>query len=148
MTFITEKIRGAVTTAAVAERPLMDLNWTWIATAAICAFFVGAREYEQMFGWKAGMDSYSGEFQTYWMPVLYIFATLELIAFLGLVFYLFRTRDLDVAKVEPREELRGFSTCSGGFCFTVSLFIGAPTTSANKRQPGIRRLSAISPSRR
>jgi len=54
MTFITEKIRGAVTTAAVAERPLMDLKWTWIATAAICAFFVGAREYEQMFGWKAG----------------------------------------------------------------------------------------------
>jgi len=106
MTFITEKIRAAVTTAAAAERPLMDLKWTWIGTAAICAFFIGVREYEQMFGWKAGMDSYSGEFQTYWMPVLYIFTTLELIAFLGLVFYLFRTRDLDVAKVEPREELR------------------------------------------
>ena len=70
-----------------------------MATAALCAFFIGVREYEQMFGWKAGMDSYSGEFQTYWMPVLYIFTTLELIAFLGLVFYLFRTRDLDVAKV-------------------------------------------------
>jgi len=75
MTFITEKIRGAVSTAAVAERPLVDLKWTWIATAAICAFFIGAREYEQMFGWKAGMDSYSGEFQTYWMPILYIFTT-------------------------------------------------------------------------
>jgi len=60
MTFITEKIRGAVTTAAAAERPLIDLKWTWIATVAICAFFIGVREYEQMFGWKAGMDSYSG----------------------------------------------------------------------------------------
>ena len=106
MTFITEKIRAAVTTAAAAERPLMDLKWTWIGTAAICAFFVGVREYEQMFGWKAGMDSYSGEFQTYWMPILYVLGTVELIAFLALVFYLWRTRDLDVANVAPREELR------------------------------------------
>ena len=45
MTFITEKIRGAVTTAAATERPLMDLKWTWIGTAAVCAFFVGVREY-------------------------------------------------------------------------------------------------------
>ena len=56
MTFITEKIRAAVTTAAAAERPLIDLKWTWIATVAICAFFIGVREYEQMFGWKAGME--------------------------------------------------------------------------------------------
>ena len=126
MTFITEKIRGAVSTAAVAERPLVDLKWTWIATAAICAFFIGAREYEQMFGWKAGMDSYSGEFQTYWMPILYIFTTLELIAFLGLVFYLFKTRDLDVAKVEPREELRRIFHLLGWILlYGIALYWGA-----------------------
>ena len=124
MTFITEKIRGAVTTAAAADR--IDLKWTWIATAALCAFFIGVREYEQMFGWKAGMEPYSGEFQTYWMPVLYIFTTLELIAFLGLVFYLFRTRDLDVAKVEPREELRRIFYLLGWILlYGIALYWGA-----------------------
>ena len=72
----------------------------------MCAFFVCVRAYEQMFGLKAGMDSYAGEFQTYWMPVLYIFGTVELISFLALISYLWKTRDLDVANVQPREELR------------------------------------------
>ena len=107
MSFITDIIpEQAVATTASADRPLVDLKFTWIAAATMCAFFVCVRAYEQMFGLKAGMDSYSGEFQTYWMLVLYIFGTVELISFLALISYLWKTRDLDVANVEPREELR------------------------------------------
>jgi methane/ammonia monooxygenase subunit C len=108
MTFIIEKIRGAVTTAATttAERPLIDLKRTWIATAVLCAFYVGLRVYEQYFHWTAGIDAFSNEFQLYWVSLLYVATMAELIFFLCLVAYLLKTRDLDVAKVEPREEVR------------------------------------------
>ena len=40
------------------------------------------------------------------MTLLYILGTVELVSFLALVTYLWRTRDLEVANVAPREELR------------------------------------------
>ena len=87
MTFIIEKIRGAVTTAATttAERPLIDLKRTWIATAVLCAFYVGLRVYEQYFHWTAGIDAFSNEFQLYWVSLLYVATMAELIFFLCLV---------------------------------------------------------------
>ena len=107
MSFLTNIMqeRTAANTAS-AERPLVDLKLTCIAAATICAFFIGVRIYEQFFHRTAGIDAFSDEFQLYWVTVLYIASMAELICFLALVVYLWKTRDLDVAKVEPREEMR------------------------------------------
>jgi len=55
------------------------------------------------FGWYAGLDSFAPEFTTYWMTILYIEEPVELISFLALVGWMWKTRDKDVANVQPRE---------------------------------------------
>ena len=50
--------------------------------------------YEQFFHWTAGIDAFSNEFQLYWVALLYIATMAELIVFLCLVAYLWKTRDL------------------------------------------------------
>src|ERR1019366_6353678 len=92
--------------AAVAEAPLLDGRLSIFATAAIRTFYVGVRIYEQVFGWYAGLDSFAPEFTTYWMTILYIEEPVELISFLALVGWMWKTRDKDVANVQPREEMR------------------------------------------
>ncbi|HUI22643.1 MAG TPA: methane monooxygenase/ammonia monooxygenase subunit C [Methylocella sp.] len=107
MSFITAVLKRREEAAATSlERPIVDLKGAMIATAVLCAFFIGVRTYEQFFHRTAGIDAFSDEFQLYWVSVLYIASMAELICFLALVVYLWKTRDLDVAKVEPREELR------------------------------------------
>jgi methane/ammonia monooxygenase subunit C len=127
MTFMTDlRPENAAASSASASRPLVDLKFTWIATAAICAFFVCARGYEQMFGVSTGMDSFSAEFQMSWMLVLYIFTTAEAIAFLAVIYYIWKTRDLDVANVEPREETRRvFHLLGWLFVYGAAFYWGA-----------------------
>lgn len=107
MSYITAFFPRKTDVAATAgERPLVDLNKTLIAVAALCAFYIGARIYQQFFHRTGGIDAFSDEFQLYWVSVLSTASVIELICFLALAAYLWKTRDLDVAKVEPREEIR------------------------------------------
>jgi methane/ammonia monooxygenase subunit C len=92
--------------AAVAEAPLFNGRPLIIAMLAICTFYIGVRIYEQVFGWYAGLDSFAPEFTTYWMTILYIEEPVELISFLALVGWMWKTRDRDIASVQPREEMR------------------------------------------
>ena len=92
--------------AAVAEAPLLDGRPVIIGTLAICTFYVCVRIYEQVFGWYAGLNSFAPEFTTYWMTILYIEEPVDLISFLALVGWMWKTRDKDVANVQPREEMR------------------------------------------
>nr|WP_084143982.1 methane monooxygenase/ammonia monooxygenase subunit C [Methylocapsa acidiphila] len=106
MTLISDTTQRPTTAIVSVDRPIADLRPLWIAGAVICAFYVGVRLYEQAFGWYAGLDSFSPEFQKYWTRVLYILAPTALVAFLGLIGYLWKTRPDDLATVAPREELR------------------------------------------
>src|SRR3979409_2530518 len=90
--------------AAVAEAPLFDGTPLILGTIAINVFYVGVRIYEQVFGQFAGLDSFAPEFTTYWMTILYIEEPVELISFLALVGWMWKTRDMDVANVHPLEE--------------------------------------------
>jgi methane/ammonia monooxygenase subunit C len=121
MTFIvTEK---PATSGASADRPLVDLRFAWIATAVVCAFFIGVRTYEQFFHRTAGEDAFSAEFQLYWLSVLYIADIAEALCFFLLVAYFWKTRDLDLANVEPREELRRIFHLLGWlFVYGVALY--------------------------
>ncbi|WP_084572853.1 bacterial ammonia monooxygenase, subunit AmoC [Methylocapsa aurea] len=92
--------------AASAAAKIWDPAPMFIGAGVMCAFYLGVRIYEQKFGWLYGLDSFAPEFQTYWMRILYIEEPVELISFLAIVGYLWKTRDKDLANVAPREELR------------------------------------------
>jgi methane/ammonia monooxygenase subunit C len=112
--------------AAVAEAPLLDGKPLIIGVAAICVFYVGVRIYEQVFGFYAGLDSFAPEFTTYWMTILYIEEPVELISFLALVGWMWKTRDRDIASVQPREELRRmFYLMSWILVYGVAIYWGA-----------------------
>jgi len=111
---------------AAAELPLFDWK-PWIITLTILnLFYVGVRIYEQAYGWFAGLDSFAPEFQTYWMSILWTEIPLEAIAFFGILGYLWKTRDRDLANVTPREELRRWGVMFGWvFCYAVAIYWGA-----------------------
>ena len=88
--------------AAVGEAPLFNGMPVVIGVAAICTFYVCVRIYEQVFGWYAGLDSFAPEFTTYWMTILYIEEPVELISFLALVGWMWKTRDRDIEKLASR----------------------------------------------
>ena len=69
-------------------------------------FYLIVRVYEQIFGWRAGLDSFAPEFQTYWLSVLWTEIPLELVAGIGLAGYLWKTRTRDMASVTPRQEMK------------------------------------------
>lgn len=102
--------RPAAAVAESDERPIIHLGPMAIGVAVLCVFYIALRAYEQFFATRIGelarMDFYSPFFYRYWLSPLYVVEPVELLAFLAVVVYLWRTRDRDVANVEPREELR------------------------------------------
>jgi len=68
------------------------------------------RIYEQIFGWYAGLDSFAPEFTTYWMTILYIEEPVELISFLALVGWMWKTRDRMWRTSSRARKCAGFST--------------------------------------
>ncbi|HET6377051.1 MAG TPA: bacterial ammonia monooxygenase, subunit AmoC [Methylocella sp.] len=112
--------------AAAAEAPLFDGRPLTIGVFLICTWYLLVRIYEQYFGWYAGLDSFAPEFTTYWMTILYIQEPVELVSFLALVGYMYKTRDRDVANVQPREEMRRiFYLLSWIFIYGVAIYWGA-----------------------
>src|ERR1700732_2225652 len=112
--------------AAVAEAPLFNGIPLILGAIAINVFYVGVRIYEQAFGQLYGLDSFAPEFTTYWMTILYIEEPVELISFLALVGWMWKTRDPDVAHVQPREEMRRIFCLLGWiFCYGVALYRAA-----------------------
>ena len=64
--------------AGIAEKPLLDGRPVILGSAALCIYWVAVRIYEQAFGQLYGLDSFSPEFTTYWMTILYIEEPVEL----------------------------------------------------------------------
>src|SRR5512136_1516936 len=89
-----------------AEKPIADLKGMWIGLALLNSFYLIVRIYEQIYGWRAGLDSFAPEFQTYWMSILWSEIPLELVSGLGLAGYLWKTRVRDTSTVTPRQEMR------------------------------------------
>ena len=87
---------------AAAEVQVVDLRGMWIGLAVLNVFYLIVRIYEQIYGWRAGLDSFAPEFQTYWMSILWTEIPLELVSGLGLAGYLWKTRDRNVDAVAPR----------------------------------------------
>jgi methane/ammonia monooxygenase subunit C len=97
---------SAAAGAAAEVESVVDLRGMWIGLAVLNLFYLLVRIYEQIYGWRAGLDSFAPEFQTYWMSILWTEIPLELVFGLGLAGYLWKTRDRNVDAVSPREEMR------------------------------------------
>ncbi|QBQ53221.1 methane monooxygenase/ammonia monooxygenase subunit C [Nitrosococcus wardiae] len=120
----------AATSRAVAgvaeEESLFAWKGMWGAVAAFFIFYIGVRWYEGVYGWKYGLDSFTPEFEKYWMNLLYIELVVEALATAGLVAYLIKTRDRNIEAVQPREELRRYCTLYMWWVvYGVGLFWGA-----------------------
>jgi methane/ammonia monooxygenase subunit C len=96
----------ATAVATDVDTQVVDLRGMWIGLALLNVFYLIVRIYEQVYGWRAGLDSFAPEFQTYWMSILWTEIPLELISGLGLAGYLWKTRTRDFSLVTPREEMR------------------------------------------
>ena len=91
---------------AAATDTIVDLRGMWIGLVVLNTFYLLVRIYEQIYGWRAGLDSFAPEFQTYWLSILWTEIPLELISGIGLAGYLWKTRDRNIDAVTPREEMR------------------------------------------
>lgn len=85
---------------------ILDIRPVLIGVAALTILVAALRLYEQLFGWSAGLDSFSPEFQIYWTSLLKAAIFLSIAGAAGLAGYLWRTRDRDLAKITPALELR------------------------------------------
>ncbi len=102
MSSTTETAAGA----AAGTDTVVDLRGMWIGLVVLDVFYLIVRIYEQVYGWRAGLDSFAPEFQTYWLSILWTEIPLELISGIGLAGYLWKTRDRNIDAVQPREEMR------------------------------------------
>jgi len=69
--------------AAAGTDTVVDLRGMWIGLVVLDVFYLIVRIYEQVFGWRAGLDSFAPEFQTYWLSILWTEIPLELVSALA-----------------------------------------------------------------
>ncbi len=100
MSSTTETAAGA----AAGTDTVVDLRGMWIGLVVLDVFYLIVRVYEQVYGWRAGLDSFAPEFQTYWLSILWTEIPLELISGIGLAGYLWKTRTRDFS---TRDAARG-----------------------------------------
>jgi methane/ammonia monooxygenase subunit C len=93
---------------SAADQPTQWVNWRSLAIAVVAISAVGLalRVYQQYFAWDYGMDAFEPEFQTYWMNLLYLEFALEFVAAAVIWTWIWVTRDRNLDKITPREELR------------------------------------------
>jgi methane/ammonia monooxygenase subunit C len=92
--------------AALHAAPILNTRPVLIGIATLMFFVAVIRAYEHVFGWKAGLDSFSPEFQSYWMPMLLASVPINILVAGALVGYLWRTRDRDFTALTPAMETR------------------------------------------
>ena len=115
--------RGA---AAVGDDVIVDLKPMWIGLAVLNVFYLIVRVYEQIYGWRAGLDSFAPEFQTYWLSILWTEIPLELVSGIALAGYLWKTRIRDMSTVTPRQEMRAIvDNAKWLTAYAVAIYWGA-----------------------
>jgi methane/ammonia monooxygenase subunit C len=111
--------------AAAPADTIVDLKGMWIGLAVLNTFYLIIRIYEQIFGWRAGLDSFAPEFQTYWLRIL-CEIPLEVLTGLGLAGYVWKTRDRNIDAVAPQEEFRRIVVLIQWLlAFNIALYWGA-----------------------
>lgn len=74
--------------AAQRAEHIIDTRPVVIGVVALMFFVAILRLYEQLFAWSAGLDSFSPEFQSYWMNLLQFAILASSFGAVGLVGFL------------------------------------------------------------
>ncbi|HJO36733.1 MAG TPA: methane monooxygenase/ammonia monooxygenase subunit C, partial [Gammaproteobacteria bacterium] len=93
--------------------PRVPWGWALGITALVFAALTAVKWYQHAFSWSVGMDSFSDEFQTYWMSIFYTeIIAIPVLGGLGAL-ALWLTRDRDIMSLSPHDELRRFYAMFG-----------------------------------
>jgi methane/ammonia monooxygenase subunit C len=96
----------ASSNAKSSSKSYVNLNLFLLGIVILTAIYVGLRLYQQAFGWSAGLDATSAEFQEYWMTLVKIeIPVLFSTCFIGWG-YLWFSRDRSMGKMDAKTELR------------------------------------------
>ncbi len=126
MTSIVDTAARTDKSGAVGADKIVDLRGLWIGLVVLNVFYLIVRIYEQIYGWRAGLDSFAPEFQTYWLSILWTEIPLELVCGVALAGYLWKTRIRDMSTVTPRQELRAIvDNAKWLVAYSVAIYWGA-----------------------
>lgn len=93
---------------AVTEAPRPPWRLAFGVTAIAIGVIALVKWYQHTFSWSVGLDSFSDEFQTYWMRIFYVqIIGLPMLGAIGAL-WLWMTRDRDILNLPARDELRRF----------------------------------------
>jgi len=117
---------SGITARAERTQPLLNRNPLLFGIGGLSGFYFLVVLYEHAFGWSAGLDSFAPEFQTYWTNILSIGIPLWFLGAIGLVGYLWRSRDRQLGALEPAVELsRIFILVQWLVVFAFALYWGS-----------------------
>ena len=124
---VTELGTHATSSAAVKSKPEYGISsgvaWFVLAAAALVTIFIAYRIYLELYGFSAGLDATSPEFQSTWMRLLYIQLPIIALAEIACWTYLIVTRDRNLASITPEVELkRMFYVTLWLVAYTVAVF--------------------------
>lgn len=113
------------TLSAQRAAPIVNIRPLLFGIVALAFFVVLLRVYEQAFGWTAGLDSFSPEFQIYWIRLLQGSIALSALGGAALTGYLWRTRDRNMSNLSPATEVRRYVYLVQWLTmFALALFFG------------------------
>lgn len=121
----TSRATGDAAKPATKDKYL-NLGITLLVMGGLAVIYLGARIYQQVFAWSAGMDSTNPLFDKYWMTLLYTELTVLAIAAVVVWSYLWLSRDRHLDKIEPRTELkRYFTLIAWILCYVFAVYFTA-----------------------
>ncbi len=116
---------SGITARAERTQPLLNRKPLLFGIGGLSVFYFLVVLYQHAFGWSAGLDSFAPEFQTYWTNILLIGIPLWFLSAVGLVGYLWRSRDRQLGALEPAAELsRIFTLVQWLAVFAFALYWG------------------------
>nr|BAM38058.1 putative ethylene monooxygenase protein C [Haliea sp. ETY-NAG] len=76
-----------------------------IGVALISVMYIAVLQYQDIMGWKYGLDSTSAEFDKYWMTLFWSQIIILPVAAVAIWAFLWFTRDRDLSNLDPKEEV-------------------------------------------
>lgn len=117
---------------------LQDLPRYLKTFGALTVMYIGLRLYQGAFAVSAGLDSTEPAFERYWMRLFYIELAVIAVVMTGLWAYLWFTRDRQLDKLSPKEEIRRYFTLTMWISIYTFRCIGPAVILPNRTIPGIR----------
>jgi len=113
-------------TVIVDEEAPVTVNWPayFKVIAGISVGFLAFRIYMQEYAFSAGLDSFETAFDVFWMRLFYTQIAVATVTLVGVVLYLWQTRERSPATVTPEVELsRYFKWITWLAAYTLVVFI-------------------------